>query len=361
MNLVLDKKLPEDEYFDLTKALRLLAALAVIYGHSYAIVLSGGQEWLTRVTGSIFSGGVAVDFFFVLSGYLVSGSIKRRGVVSYALARGLRLVPGLWFSIAILVFVICPFITTRTVSDYFHDKQTWDYTLSIATMREAAYFLPGVFEGNRTSAVNGSIWSIIIEVRMYIYLAVIYCLGLMRSKVIFNVFAFIAVLAVWSGSVVLPGVSGPTDKHVASLFAAGVFVYMNKDRFSVGPVFMLGAIILTAVTIGTDRFLYAYSLLLIGIFWVLINLKTFKTKFRFGDYSYGVYLWGWPIQQLVAHAFPALNATTNAMLSMMIVLILAIFSWHLVENPVIQLKSPYKTWMASKQQSFKDWRSKSVR
>jgi peptidoglycan/LPS O-acetylase OafA/YrhL len=67
--------------------LRLLAACAVIYGHSYAVVPGFGGDWVVKLTNYAHAGGVAVDFFFILSGYLVCGSILKRGAISYISAR----------------------------------------------------------------------------------------------------------------------------------------------------------------------------------------------------------------------------------------------------------------------------------
>ena len=319
--------------------LRLIAALAVIYGHSYAIVLSGGRDWVTKVTGYAHAGGLAVDFFFLLSGFLVSASITKRGLISYSVSRALRLLPALWVYLILMVFLIAPILTKLTIKEYFSTTQTWNYLFSLGTGTSTEWFLPGVFESNRNTSANGSIWSVILEIRMYLYLALFYMFGMFRSRLIFN-FAFgVLVLTVWSGTMEMPGISGVNDIHMSLLFALGCFLYVNKDLVEASPLFILTAFALAGATHGSDKFQYGYILLLTCLFCATAFLRNGSWMDRFGDYSYGVYLWGWPVQQFFATIFPETPAHTNALISMVFALLLAIASWHLIEKQALKLKN----------------------
>jgi peptidoglycan/LPS O-acetylase OafA/YrhL len=320
--------------------LRLIAALAVIYGHSYAIVQSGGQDWVARITGYAHAGGVAVDFFFLLSGFLVTSSIINRGLVSYIISRTLRLFPALWIYLLIIIFFIGPIFSNLPVSDYFESQQTWKYLISIGTGYSTEWFLPGLFENNRSKGVNGSIWSVIVEIRMYLYLALFYLLGFFRSKIIFNFTLSFLVIAVWSDSFSVPGISGSTDKHVALLFCIGSALYINRSQVVITPLYFILAFALSGATYKTNGFQFGYILLLVGFFIATAFMSGMNWIDKLGDYSYGVYLYGWPVQQLMATIFPAESAIFNALSSMLLSLLLACASWHLIEKKALNFKNP---------------------
>jgi peptidoglycan/LPS O-acetylase OafA/YrhL len=293
---------------------------------------------VSRVIGYGHAGGIAVDFFFLLSGFLVTGSILSRGLLNYSVSRFLRLFPALWVYLIVVVFLVGPLLSNLSISTYFQNEQTWMYLLRLGGGYATEWFLPGVFENNKLKGVNGSIWSVILEVRMYLWLAFFYVLSVFRSRLIFNFFAFFLVVLVWFGLVGVPGVSGSTDNHMALLFLLGAVLYVNRDLIEVSPLFILTGFSLAAITHGTDKFQYAYILLLVSAFLTMAFLKNASWMDKFGDYSYGVYLWGWPVQQILAVVFPDASPTENALSAMLLALLLAIFSWHFVEKPALKLK-----------------------
>jgi len=184
--------------------IRLIASVFVIYGHSFAIVANSGQDFVTRITKFAFTGGVAVDLFFIMSGFLVTASILKRGLKSYLISRALRLFPALWVCLLILTFVVGPILTNLTLREYFSDPQSWKYFVHLGTATQTEWFLPGVFKNHRDQAVNGSIWSVIIEIRMYVFVAIVYLAGILRRRALFNAFCFLLVVMVWGGSSLFP-------------------------------------------------------------------------------------------------------------------------------------------------------------
>ena len=105
--------------------MRLVAAWLVIYGHARAITKAGGQDLITWLTQFKFAGGVAVDVFFVISGFLIAASLQRNDVRSYLASRALRIVPGLAVCVALSAFVLGPLLTTS--ADYWHRPEVWRY------------------------------------------------------------------------------------------------------------------------------------------------------------------------------------------------------------------------------------------
>lgn len=317
---------------------RLVAAWAVIYSHAFVITRSTERDWLGTITHYAHFGGLAVDFFFLLSGFLVCGSIKSSGVFRYSASRVLRLFPGLWFNLFIVVFVLGGIVTTMPLKEYLTHAQTWRYLSQIGLGMGSEWTLPGVFTGNRYDSMNGSIWSVIVEIRMYLYLAVAYMLGVLRNRVIFNVVFALISLLVWTETIHIPGVAGATDVHVALLFALGCFLYMNKELVTVSPTFVLSAVAIALVSIGTPNFQFGYILILVCLFILLAFMPTFSWVDRIGDYSYGIYLWGWPVQQTLVLIWPEQSQIKNALGAMVISTILAAISWHWIEKPMLSLK-----------------------
>ncbi|SIQ69238.1 Peptidoglycan/LPS O-acetylase OafA/YrhL, contains acyltransferase and SGNH-hydrolase domains [Aromatoleum tolulyticum] len=325
---------------------RLLASLAVIYGHSYAVAGSGGSDWVMRITGFAHAGGVAVDLFFLMSGFLVTASILKRGVFVYARSRMLRLFPALWVYLGITTLVIGPWVSSLSVFDYFSNGQTWAYLYHLGFGLTTEWFLPGVFEELKNKGVNGSIWSVIVEIRMYIIVAVVYLSGCLTNRSLFNVLALLVVVGVWSGLLEVPGVKGETDNHVALLFLIGAFLYVNRGSVVVSPIYFIFALAVAGMTHGTPKFVYGYNLVLICVFIFLVFRSFGAFMDRLGDYSYGVYLWGWPVQQLVMLLFPQATPGVNAFVSSVVALTIGVASWHLVEKPCLALKD----------RSFERWR-----
>jgi peptidoglycan/LPS O-acetylase OafA/YrhL len=317
--------------------LRLVAACAVIYGHSYAVTVHGGGDIVAQLTGYAFAGGVAVDLFFLISGYLVCASIRKSGLVAYAVSRALRIYPALIVHMILLVFVMGLLVTTLPAGDYLRNPVTWSYFLGLTSTTQGAFFLPGVFEGHANAAANGSIWSILIEVRLYLVLAVLYVLGVLRSPAVFNALFFVALVLLWKHPEWLPDfAAGRTNAHVCFLFAVGSFLQLNKEHVPLSPLPVLATLMLCAMFVGTDAFAYTYTMLVITIFLAVSFGTRFAWMDRIGDYSYGVYLYGWPVQQLVVHAVPQISAMANATISIAICLVLGAISWHLVERPMLR-------------------------
>lgn len=320
--------------------IRLFAAFTVIYGHTTAIVPGASLDWVTRTTNYAFSGGVAVDLFFLISGFLVSASILNGGARRYLIARVLRIYPALWVNLILCTFVLGGLVTTLPIGEYLTHKETWTYFIGLAGTFRGAFFLPGVFSNNLDHAMNGSIWSVLIEVWLYVFVLMAYLLGIMRNRSVFNVVFFITIVTLWSNPDLTPSlIRDATSRHVCLLFYIGSFLYINRDCVPVGPYYILIALLLAGITIGTDRFVFAYILLLVTFFCAVSFYTQFKWLDKYGDYSYGVYLYGWPAQQIIAHKFPTLAGPENCMYACILAFFCGFLSWHLIEKRALKFKS----------------------
>ena len=155
--------------------LRLLAALTVILFHSGPASGSTAAGLPLRPYRALDFGEMALDMLFVVSGFLVTASLFNRGDLNHFLwARALRLYPALWLMLPLTVFLLGASLTTLPLKDYFGSRATWDYVYKVGTVVSGVrYGLPGVFESLPIKAAfNGSLWTLPVEARMYIYLAV---------------------------------------------------------------------------------------------------------------------------------------------------------------------------------------------
>lgn len=151
---------PSSNGFDV---LRLIAAAMVIWGHAYPIT--------GHVSPGAFSNGVqtiGVKIFFVISGFLITGSwISDPDPARYARKRALRIMPGLIVICVLTVFGLGAATTSLPLADYFGARETWRYFWNVALNPQ--YGLPGVFHDTIYGpAVNGSLWSLPVEVAMYV-------------------------------------------------------------------------------------------------------------------------------------------------------------------------------------------------
>jgi peptidoglycan/LPS O-acetylase OafA/YrhL len=317
-------------------AIRLLAALAVIYGHSYALTGSQGGDIFLRTVGFKFIGGVAVDIFFALSGFLISASLSRSTVRHYITSRCLRIFPALTVALVICTFVLGPIVTTEKF--YFNNPQTWNYFFSNLLMTHTEYRLPGVFEELRDNGVNGSLWSLPIEFRLYFIMLLISLTGLLRRER-FATFAIICMLVGLYASTRCPWLIAYNNWLDASaFFLAGCYLWVYRYEVILsywGVIFFLGA----AVALhGSAAFYVAYFAVTCYLLFFLAFCMKF-TLIRRTDISYGVYLYGWPVQQCVISACTGQGAMFNTVVSGAITIVIASLSWQFIERPMLKLKS----------------------
>jgi len=320
--------------------IRLIAAWAVIYGHSYAVSAENGQDVIIQLLGFKFAGGIAVDVFFVISGFLIAASLERNRLPSFLISRALRILPGLVVCIAVCAFVIGPLLTT--VPDYWHRPEVWKYFLLNASLsKNTQYFLPGVFETLRSHAINGSLWSLPIEARLYLWLGLIGLLSLNRASRFNPIF----ILLITVGFLLLTRSPLPPDKsnlaYCRAFFFVGAFAWINRASIPLSWPLLFAILVLAAGLHGTDNFYIGYFLALsYGTLFLAFVPKL--PIIRHHDLSYGLYLYGWPSQQLVQTLAPTTGALMNTLWATLLAGMFAAASWFLVESPAMRLKARFR-------------------
>ena len=157
--------------------IRIVAALAVLITHSFALAMGTSDAEPFRQSLGITMGEIAVDIFFIASGFLVTASLlTRQSVIEFVWARVLRIFPALLIMLILTVFGLGVFFTSLSFPSYISDSKTYIYLLKCATLiRGVDFTLPGVFDENPyNNMVNGSLWTMPYEIKMYVILLLIF-------------------------------------------------------------------------------------------------------------------------------------------------------------------------------------------
>ncbi len=321
--------------FDL---LRLLAALCVLYTHSFDLTLT--SEPFPQRTG-LSASTVGVLIFFTISGFLVARSWDYDPrLVPYAVKRGLRLLPALLVCLLLTALLLGPLATTLSTSAYLEHPQTHGYVVLNSWMWTYDG-LPGVFEDNAyPKSVNGSLWTLPLEVKAYFLIAGIGLLGLLRGRralLLLPIAAYFALLIVPSVRDALP-LGNRAVAEMANLQAGSDLMQAARNSdllawaqliavFAIGAAFysfrrwiplrwdlaaLLFAIWLVTVAIGESTAQKAAVWLLPYIVLVLAYRTHHRLHLphRFGDYSYGIYIYAFVVQQSLLHWLPITSGWT---------------------------------------------------
>lgn len=320
--------------------LRPILALGVIADHTFGICL--GPDYFPRER--IILEPIAyliVPAFFALSGFLIAGSLERcRSLISFISLRIFRIFPALVVEVLISAFLIGGLLTTLSVKEYFTDPLFFNYFWNI--LGEPQYYLPGVFTSHPSKIINGQIWTIPYELICYIIISFISVLGFYKYKYALIGVLLLSYVAQAANVSMRPDLvyNGPTGTIAVISFIAGVLLYRVRDEVPFNKaLFMicLGlCLFLVYIPLGL-RFIglpIAYVIVYAG----LRNPRKIKLLEK-GDYSYGIYLYGTPLQQVV-YAFGGIGATLvgNFAFASIFAICVAAMSWHFIELPIMSRK-----------------------
>ena len=289
------------------------------------------------------NGRLALDGFFIISGFLIAKSYENSASLKNYISRRLRrLLPG-YITVILLCAIFLFFLSTNTLSNYFLNGQFWRYLAANLTFQNYLEpCLPGVFESQKICVVNGALWTIKIEEAFYLSLPILYWLS---KKMRFNF--YIIIIITYIASIAYFNFFMAHDNYriakqlpgAFAFFASGILMYKKFDflfdwkHYIIAPCLFLFIMeqyifntqILKPITYGVMVFYLAYTLQFLNNFG------------KYGDFTYGIYIYHYPLIQLFGflglfNKYPPLIICT---LILMLTLLMAILSWYLVELPYL--------------------------
>ena len=342
---------PEPHHHNNLTALRWFAACLVLYGHAHAFL--GLPEVLFMQI--VPMGLLGVYIFFAISGYLVAQSWSRDPhVLRFMAKRALRIFPGLVVCTLLSVLVLGPLLTSLDANAYWQNEHTLGYLSNIALY--ISYHLPGVFANNAwPHAVNGSLWSLPVEFFMYMLLALIGLVGALVQAAL-NIqratawlvggmsLLFIALAALWALPTQEAMVVYRTDlRHIPMcgvyfMVGASLYCFQWEKHFTLSNV-LLALVAWLSLSHRTQWFAMASWLVLPFVVMAFgLARHPWLGRMHTRDYSYGIYIYAFPVQQTVASFWPQMPLTAYLLSTVVITVALAATSWHFVEKPALKLK-----------------------
>lgn len=348
--------------------MRITLAVGVVGWHAFQLSRTDGAEAGPGLAW-VLSYSILI-MFFGLSGFLIAASAMRLSLKNFLINRGLRIFPALAVEVILSAMVLGPLFTTLPLDEYFTHKQFFLYFMNLLGF--VYFFLPGVFNGEW---VNGSIWTVPYEIACYAVISVLIYFQLLKKRWIVVVLSILILLI--QVVLELSGYRGRTEyAHSISdfvrLFPDTLVAWLFHDR---------GSKLLVSFTVGIAFYLYRYSIpyskilfaasilfmivaesigqwsdevhpisnlfmvvpgLYVVMFLGLSKLPTLPMLHR-GDYSYGIYLYGWPFTQATKFLFPeySKNGVFLFAACMVPTILFAAASWHLIERPILQLRKKF--------------------
>lgn len=317
--------------------LRAIAALAVIFSHAFLIADGNdhGEPLIILTRHELILGLLGVFVFFAMSGFLVSRSYDLgRAPVRFLRARSLRIFPGLALCVLLCAFVLGPLLTRLPLPDYLVHPGTWRFIGKNLILQNEAT-LPGVVFADKPAGglVEGTFWTLGIEFSCYLIVLALGMLRLLNRWTALALFGF-GLAANQAGLYSAFG-------YIFAFFAAGMCLYFWRDRLPRGRIAAFVAFAILAVSAPFGKLTLAF--LLFGTY-LTIRLATSERLrlppgCRFGDLSYGLYIYGWPSEALIDHYLgPASSWPAVFLGGLLLAVPLSLLSWHLVEKRALRLK-----------------------
>ncbi len=337
--------------------LRLIFASFVIVTHSYSITGIQECDWLCQVSkNQLGLSWLGVKGFFIISGFLIFQSLTRsKNLEDYYWKRGLRLFPAL-LVVLLATVVLASFVYENEATPYLFNSSVWSYVPKNLTLYNLQYGIEGVFENNPlNSAINGSLWTISYEFTMYMLLSLLFLIKKRERviKILLTLSVAILILVNLINTVFyvdafnfitrgVPILNGALLLDLGTYFIAGSFLAAFKfDKHKHVNTIVYASLLILLISIPLNFFSLVKYITLPAL---IIGFGLKSTPFinnignRLGDLSYGIYIYGFPVQQALVYFFE-LDYLQLMFLSLPISFFLAYLSWHLVEVKALRFKN----------------------
>ena len=325
-------------------ALRLLAAISVIFSHSFFIA-EGTQrsEWLVRLTGNqCILGLCGVFVFFAISGFLVTQSFEETGdPLRFLAKRALRIFPGLFVVSLLSALVLAPLVTTLEPSAFFSRPEPYRYVIGNTLLDPIVQELPGVMFVNNPVGleINGSMWTLRVEFIMYLMVLGLGVTRLLTLPVVLGLI-MLGIACLHFDALHTPERLGGWG-WLLGFFAAGMALYKLRGTRIFNGWVALVALVGLVISVPLQQFITLFPLF--GCYlalWLALNPRLpVIPAARFGDLSYGLYIYGWPVEVAVIWMMGGRAMWWQVFaIALPVTAGLAFLSWHLIERPALRLK-----------------------
>ena len=318
---------------------RMLAALIVSVVHFIEVGTAGLVKKF-----DVFS-YIALDFFFVCSGFLIAASIlRRKNLGEYALARIFRIFPALIVVSFIAAVVLGPVVTTLPISDYFSNSSVYSYFAITSLTTTPHMRLPGVFENLvMLGEVNAPIWTLKYELGLYCATALAFSFGILQSKNLL-IIAAISVFFGYMATLAIPYELFHTtafkhSRHFAIAFLLGTLAYVFSHRILLNWVLVVFSAALAYVfkdSVAGELLALLWAAYF-TIWFAYLKAPLLLNYNKLGDYSYGTYIMHWPVFCLMVTIWPGQHLLEYVAVGIIAVVALAIISWHIIEKPMLAI------------------------
>lgn len=341
--------------------IRLVLASVVILDHAFPLGGWGEDPFWGLTRGQASLGSLAVAGFFAISGYLIAKSGMSGDVVQFMWRRTLRIFPAYWLVLLLTAFLIGPLIWLsygREIWSYFSSGTNGPlhYFLANWTLHIGTYGIHDLLENTTpygistgTSALNGSIWTLIYEWNCYLVIAVLVAFGVMKNAriIVPIIAAFLFLMQVASAlnvEAVALLVRPLSDIHLVSLgytFMIGAVLAVYSSRVPYDHKLGILSGVVLAVTLRYGGFSTIGTAA--GAYFVLYLAARLPRSVQWvgskNDYSYGIYIYGFLVQQVAAYlGWHKLGYGLYVLIALTISFCFAWVSWHLVEKRAMSLK-----------------------
>lgn len=317
--------------------LRIFFCLNILLSHLAGLSQSQSLKFLQNYANSL----IGVQGFFVISGFLVAKSYTNTtSIKEYFLKRTKRILPA-YFFVVLFMAVFLSLFSTYNLSDYFSDLNVLKYVgWNLIFLNFMHPCLPGLFENNVLCAVNGALWTLKVEEAFYLFLPIIfYFIRKTKKPIIVITVIYILSIIYWyfMETMLHKPVLAKQMPGYLSFFGIGIALYLNLNKLILykNQIFILALLtLLISIYINFEiDFFYPAS------FGTLVILSAYNLKFlnnfgKYGDFTYGLYIYHFPVIQVFRHynLFEKYNPFLMSFYVLAITFMFSIFSWFVIEK-----------------------------
>lgn len=340
------EKQPIQKYnnFDL---IRLLLAFTVFLVHSF--ILSKNPE-LSFIT-SFLSAEVAVNCFFVISGFLVSMSFENSSSNNDYLIKRVRRIYPAYVCVILFSVIVGTWLTNLSVWQYLSIDILKYLVANLSFLNLLQLTLPGVFSNNNVAAVNGALWSIRFEVLFYLFIPILGALILKYNKkiVFISLFMLIMFSTVFLSSIAV-NLQFPALRILCGIlpkiflyFICGSFLYFFYGEFQKHSVLLfIFSVTLYFFCKVNDITIFMPFFISVVVIFMACQFKYLGNWAKFGDFSYGIYIWHCPVlQTFISFGLFKKNPYAALVTAAITVFFISFLSWHVIEKKFLKRTSHY--------------------